>query len=91
MPGAALAVVEDERIVHTRGFGRARPGGGAPSPQTPFVLGSTTKSFTALAVMQLVEAGKIDLDAPVRRYLPWFRVADRRASAQISCAIAQSY
>jgi len=84
MPGAALAVVEDERIVHTRGFGRARPGGGAPSLRTPFVLGSTTKSFTALAVMQLVEAGKIELDAPVRRYLPWFRVADRRASAQIS-------
>ena len=42
--------------------------------QTPLVLGSTSKSFTALAVMQLVEAGKISLDAPVRRYLPWFRV-----------------
>ena len=84
VPGAALAIVEGDRIVHLRGFGMARPGGEAPSPQTPFILGSTTKSFTALAVMQLVEAGKIVLDAPVQRYLPWFRVADAAASARIT-------
>ncbi|MCX6030975.1 MAG: serine hydrolase [Chloroflexi bacterium] len=84
MPGVSLAIVEGDRIVHRRGFGRARPGGEAPSPQTPFILGSTTKSFTALAVMQLVEAGKIELDAPVQRYLPWFRVADPQASAQMT-------
>jgi CubicO group peptidase (beta-lactamase class C family) len=84
IPGVSLAIVEGDKIVHLRGFGRARPGGEAPSPQTPFVLGSTTKSFTALAVMQLVEAGKIELDAPVQRYLPWFRVADPQASAQIT-------
>ena len=84
IPGASLAIVEGGEIVHLRGFGRARPGGEAPTPQTPFVLGSTTKSFTALAVMQLVEAGKIELDAPVQRYLPWFRVADPEASAQIT-------
>lgn len=84
IPGASLAIVEGDRIVHLRGFGRARPGGEAPSPQTPFFIGSTTKSFTALAVMQLVEAGKVELDAPVQRYLPWFRVADPRPSAQMT-------
>ena len=84
IPGVALAIVEGDRIVYRRGFGHARPGGEAPTPQTPFVLGSTTKSFTALAVMQLVEAGKIELDAPVQRYLPWFRVADPQASAQMT-------
>jgi CubicO group peptidase (beta-lactamase class C family) len=84
IPGAALAIVEGEEIAHLRGFGRDRPGGEEPTPQTPFVIGSLTKSFTALAVMQLVEAGKVRLDAPVRRYLPWFRVADPLASAQIS-------
>jgi CubicO group peptidase (beta-lactamase class C family) len=84
IPGAALVIVEDDQIVHLRGFGQARPGGEVPSPQTPFVLGSLTKSFTALAVMQLVEAGEIELDAPVQRYLPWFRVADPQASAQIT-------
>jgi CubicO group peptidase (beta-lactamase class C family) len=84
MPGVSLAIVEGDKIVHLRGFGRARPGGEAPTPQTPFAVGSLTKSFTALAVMQLVEAGKIELDAPVQRYLPWFRVADPRASAQMT-------
>jgi CubicO group peptidase (beta-lactamase class C family) len=84
IPGVSLAIVEGDEIVHMRGFGRASPDGEAPSPQTPFVLGSTTKSFTALAVMQLAEASKIDLDAPVQRYLPWFRVADPQASAQMT-------
>jgi CubicO group peptidase (beta-lactamase class C family) len=84
IPGASLAVVEGDRIVHRRGFGRARPGGELPLPQTPFFIGSLTKSFTALAVMQLVEAGQIELDAPVQRYLPWFRLADPQASAQMT-------
>jgi CubicO group peptidase (beta-lactamase class C family) len=83
IPGAFLAIVEGDQLVHLRGFGSARPGGGAPSPQTPFFIGSLTKSFTALAVMQLVEAGRVELQAPVQRYLPWFRVADLQASAQI--------
>jgi CubicO group peptidase (beta-lactamase class C family) len=84
IPGASLAIVEGDQIVHVKGFGVSGPNGKAPSPHTPFVIGSLTKSFTALAVMQLVEAGKIDLDAPVRRYLPWFRVADPPASAQMT-------
>jgi CubicO group peptidase (beta-lactamase class C family) len=84
IPGASLAIVEGERIAHQRGFGRARPGGEAPSPQTPFFIGSITKSFTALALMQLVEAGMVELDAPIQRYLPWFRVADPQASAQMT-------
>jgi CubicO group peptidase (beta-lactamase class C family) len=84
IPGAAVAIIEGDRIVHQRGLGRARPGGEVPTPQTPFFIGSITKSFTALAVMQLVEAGKVDLDAPVQRYLPWFRVADLEATAQMT-------
>jgi CubicO group peptidase (beta-lactamase class C family) len=84
IPGASLVVIEGDRIVHSRGFGKARPGGEVPSPRTPFALGSTTKSVTALAVMQLAEVGKLELDAPVQRYLPWFRVADPQASARIT-------
>jgi CubicO group peptidase (beta-lactamase class C family) len=84
IPGVAFAIVEGDEITHLRGFGLARPGGEAPTPQTPFIIGSLTKSFTALAVMQLVEDGKVELDAPVQRYLSWFRVADPRASAQIT-------
>lgn len=84
IPGAMLAIVEGDQIVHRRSFGRVGPGGDAPTPQTPFFIGSLTKSITALAVMQLVEAGRVELDAPVQRYLPWFRVADPQASAQMT-------
>lgn len=83
LPGAALAVVESGRLAHFRGFGRTGLGDGAPTAQTPFFIGSLTKSFTALAVMQLVECGALDLDAPVQRYLPWFNTADASASAHV--------
>jgi CubicO group peptidase (beta-lactamase class C family) len=84
IPGLALAVVRDGRIVHMHGFGEAEESGRAISPQTPFVIGSLSKSVTALAIMQLVETGEVELDAPVVRYLPWFRVADEAASSEIT-------
>jgi CubicO group peptidase (beta-lactamase class C family) len=88
IPGLALGMVQGDQIIQLKGFGIARPAGrlaGQPvTAQTPFNIGSTTKSFTALAIMQLVEAGKIELDAPVQRYLPWFRVTDAATSAQIT-------
>src|SRR3712207_2833814 len=84
IPGLALAVVDGDQIVHLGGYGKADQSGRAVTPQTPFVLASASKSLTALAVMQLVEAGKVELDAPVQRYLPWFRVADPVASQQIT-------
>jgi CubicO group peptidase (beta-lactamase class C family) len=84
IPGLALGIVHDDEVVHLRGFGEAGPDGRAVTAQTPFILASASKSFTALAIMQLVESKQIDLDAPVRRYLPAFRVADEAASARIT-------
>jgi CubicO group peptidase (beta-lactamase class C family) len=66
IPGLSLGIVKGNEVVHLQGLGQE----GTITPQTPFILGSTTKAFTALAVMKLVEAGKIDLEAPVKRYLP---------------------
>src|SRR5215216_6724672 len=84
VPGAALVIVQGNQIVHLKAFGIADADGRPVTPQTPFFTGSTGKSFTALAIMQLVEAGKIKLDAPVQTYLPWFRAADETASALIT-------
>ena len=84
IPGAGLAIIEGDQIVRQLGFGKASPNGDVPTPQTPFFIGSLTKSITALAVMQLAEAGKVKLDAPVQQYLPWFHVMDLQASAEIS-------
>jgi CubicO group peptidase (beta-lactamase class C family) len=83
VPGLALAVTRDTRVVHLRGYGDA--GGGRPvTPDTQFLVASLSKSFTALAVLQLVEAGHIDLDAPVVAYLPEFTVADRTEAGRIT-------
>ena len=84
IPGLSLGIVHGTQIVHLHGFGAADASGRLVTPQTPFLIGSMSKSFTALAVMQLVEAGKVELDAPVQRYLPWFRVADPTASTRIT-------
>ena len=73
--GASVVVVKDGRILLSRGYGRANTGtGDAPArdvdPDTTlFRVGSVSKAFTATAAMQLVERGRIDLDADVNRYL----------------------
>src|SRR5215208_2126965 len=70
MPGAALGIVKNGEVVHLQTFGDADEDGNAVTVRTPFKIGSLSKSFTALAVIQLVEEGKIQLDAPVQQYLP---------------------
>jgi len=83
IPGIALAIVQLGSPTHVRGFGDDGRGE-AISADTPFPIGSLTKSFTALLVWQAIDAGQLDADAPVRRVLPWFRVADADASARIT-------
>jgi CubicO group peptidase (beta-lactamase class C family) len=84
LPGLALGIVHGDQVVHLKGFGIANSSGRPVTPETPFTIGSTTKSFTALAIMQLVEAGKVDLDASVQQYVPWFQVADAGAATRIT-------
>ena len=83
IPGVAIAVVEGGAVVHAAGFGDDGHGN-AITADTPFWVGSNTKSITALATMQLAEAGAVDLDTPVQTYVPQFRVADPDAAAQIT-------
>lgn len=79
VPGFSAVVVADGRIVFSRGYGVEVLGESAPvTDRSPIGIGSQTKSFTALAVMQLVEQDLVELDAPVKAYLPWFRTADGR-------------
>jgi len=73
LPGYAYAVIEDGEIVHSGEHGLIELGGKAlVRSDTAFPIGSISKSFTALAIMQLVEAGEVDLDAPASRYLERF-------------------
>ncbi|MDB4896903.1 MAG: beta-lactamase [Firmicutes bacterium] len=84
IPGAAVAVVHQGRVA-VAGFGLADLAAGtAVTADSLFPLASVTKSFTATAVMQLAEEGRIALDQPVVDYLPWFRLADTDACRRIT-------
>ncbi|MFN2602573.1 MAG: serine hydrolase domain-containing protein [Gemmatimonadaceae bacterium] len=72
IPGAAVAVLRHDTLVLSKGYGLADIASRSPvTTRTIFQIASTTKLFTAMAVLLLVEEGKIDLDAPVARYLSW--------------------
>lgn len=75
LPGIAVGVVADQELVWATGFGFADTKARKPmTPDTKFRMASHSKLFTATAVMQLREQGKLRLDDPVSKYLPWFKV-----------------
>ncbi|MCC6396983.1 MAG: serine hydrolase [Bacteroidetes bacterium] len=77
VPGISLAIVKDGRVVVTKGYGLKTVGSQEKvDARTLFGIASNTKAFTATALGLLVEEGKIEWDAPVARYLPWFQLAD---------------
>jgi CubicO group peptidase (beta-lactamase class C family)/D-alanyl-D-alanine dipeptidase len=77
LPALSVALVDDQRIVWARGFGFADPQTKKPATaDTVYRVGSVSKLFTDLAIMQLVERGTLDLDAPIRRVLPDFKPAN---------------
>jgi CubicO group peptidase (beta-lactamase class C family) len=80
IPGLAIGVVRDGRLVYARGFGLMDIG--KPdrpiTTETLFHMASITKPFVATALMQLVEQGKVHLDDPVVKYLPYFALKDPR-------------
>ncbi|MGQ9854226.1 MAG: serine hydrolase domain-containing protein [Candidatus Oleimicrobiaceae bacterium] len=75
LPGVAVGIVRDQELLYARGFGYADLATSAPvTPQTLFRIASITKLFTATAIMQLRDAGKLALDDPLQKYLPWFAI-----------------
>ncbi|WP_307868653.1 serine hydrolase domain-containing protein [Umezawaea beigongshangensis] len=79
LPGAAVVVTRGSEVVRAAGYGHT-PAGDPITEHTAMAVASVSKSFTALAVMQLVEAGRVELDGPVRAHLPEFTTADPRAA-----------
>ena len=73
LPGVAVGVVQDQQLVWSKGFGFADVAAKKPmTEQTQFRIASNSKLFAAIAILQLREAGKLRLDDPVVKYLPWF-------------------
>ena len=84
IPGLSIGVIKNNKIVYVKGYGKADQKGTKVTEKTPFILGSVSKSFTALAVMKLQEEGKLDIDEPVKKYLPWFKLKDKNAQEKIT-------
>ncbi len=84
IPGLAVGVWHDG-IEQTAGFGVTSVENPLPvTPDTLFQTGSITKTFTATALLMLMEAGKVDLDTPIRAYLPDFQLTDESVAARVT-------
>ena len=84
VPGVAIGVL-DNGVVTTRGLGVTSVDDPLPvTAHTVFPIASISKTFAATAIMRLVEQGKVDLRAPVRKYLPDFRVQDEAVSRDVT-------
>ena len=84
IPGAAVAVAAGTEVIDYGAGVLSLATGVEATADSVFQVGSITKLWTATLVMQLVEEGAVELDAPVRRYLPGFRVADEAVSAAVT-------
>ena len=85
VPGLAVAIVYKDQVVYSKGFGNRDVEKNLPvTPETLFAIGSTTKAITAAGVCLLQEDGKVDLDKPVRDYLPTFTLQDSYASEKMT-------
>jgi CubicO group peptidase (beta-lactamase class C family) len=84
--GAALAVVRGEEIVYARGYGRESivPDSPDVTPDTLFRIASVTKPLTATMIMRLVEQGVLDLDTPIRTYIPWLQLSVPGAAEKLT-------
>lgn len=85
VPGVSLAIVKDGSIVVSKGYGLRKLGQTQKvESKTLFPIASNTKGFTATALALLVEQEKIEWDAPVIQYLPWFQLEDPNVTREIS-------
>ena len=85
VPGLSVAIVKDGKVVLAKGYGVRRLNDPATvDERTRFGIASNTKLFTATALALLVEDGKLEWDAPVIRYLPWFAMYDPYVTRELT-------
>ncbi|WP_156757764.1 serine hydrolase domain-containing protein [Actinokineospora pegani] len=88
-PGLSYALVQGDQVVEEGAWGV--DGDGEPmTPRTPGGFGSVSKSITAFAVLRLVEAGRVGLDDPVVRHVPWFRLAEHTQQVTVRHLLQQT-
>jgi CubicO group peptidase (beta-lactamase class C family) len=84
IPGAAVAIVKNDRVVYVSGYGTKEFGGAPVTGDTLFQIASTSKAFTSAALALLVADGKLSWDDPVRQHLDYFHLSDMCADSQVT-------
>ena len=89
VPGVSVAVIHKGKLEWARGFGVARAGGSPVTPHTLFQAASISKPITALAVLRLVDSGKLNLDTDVNEYLKSWRIPDSEFTAKAKVTLRE--
>jgi CubicO group peptidase (beta-lactamase class C family) len=85
VPGAAVVVVKDDKVIYLKGFGvREKGKKSSVTPDTMFAIASCSKAFTTAGVAMLVADGKMKWDDPVRKHVEWFRLSDQAADREVT-------
>jgi CubicO group peptidase (beta-lactamase class C family) len=85
VPGLAVAVVRNDKVVYLKGYGTRQLGAAVPvTPDTVFQIGSDSKAFTTTALAMLVDEKKVDWDDPVRKHVEYFHLADPCADSLVT-------
>jgi CubicO group peptidase (beta-lactamase class C family) len=83
-PGVSIGLIHDQDLIWAKGFGHRDVERQTPAtPATVYRIASITKTFTATAIMQLRDAGRLQLDDPVAKHLSWFRYQNRFPDAPV--------
>ncbi|MDM5155332.1 serine hydrolase domain-containing protein [Bacillus sp. DX1.1] len=84
IPGASIAIVHDNDIFYSKAWGVTGETEEKVTTETPFTIGSISKSLTGLAIMKLIEEGTVHLEDPVQKYIPGFTLKDKKAASKIT-------
>ncbi|MFC0189523.1 serine hydrolase domain-containing protein [Fictibacillus aquaticus] len=93
VPGLAIAVVDKDGVIYENGYGTSGTWEGAEpaSTESPFYIGSLTKTLTGVLIMKIVEEGLLDLDTPIVKYIPWFTLEDEEAANAVTTRMLLSH
>lgn len=80
IPAISIGIIKDDKLIYKKSYSKDK----TITPASLFYIGSLTKSFTALTIMQLVEDGKINLDDSIKKHLPWFKIKDMKSIDNIT-------
>lgn len=85
IPGLSLVIVKDDKVIFSKGFGLRNIEKKLPvTPDTLFAIGSSSKAFTSMAVVMSADEGKLSLDDSPKKFLPYFKLRDAEADANVT-------